>query len=181
MIRGTTGSGKMIEIPQAVLRPWHQDDAESLVRHANNRRIWKNLRDGFPYPYTADDADRWLVAGTRSDPVQHFAIAIQAEAVGGIGLIVKDDVYRRSAEVGYWLGEEFWGRGVMTEALRAMTLYAFNTFDICRLYAGVFEYNPASARVLEKCGFTLEGRLRRAICKDGRMIDELLYALVREV
>ena len=108
-----------------------------------------------------------------------FAIVLAGELVGGIGIEPGVDVFRRSAEIGYWLGEPFWGRGLATEALRGATDYAFTTFDICRLEAGVFEWNPASARVLEKAGYTLEGRARLAVVKDGRTGDRLQYALVR--
>ncbi len=162
------------------LRPWQLDDAPSLVAQANNRRIWRNLRDGFPHPYTLADADRWLVVANKFDPPQNFAIVLHGAAVGGIGLLTKEDVYRRSAEVGYWLGEEYWGQGVMSQALPAFVDYAFERFDVCRLYAGIFAWNPASGRVLEKAGFQCEARHRSAITKDGATTDELIYALVRD-
>ena len=111
-------------------------------------------------------------------PVTAFAIADSDEAVGGIGLTVLDDVNRRSAEVGFWLGEPFWGKGFVSGALHALTEYAFASLDLVRLQANVFEWNRASARVLEKCGFKLEGRSGKSATKDGRTIDELLYALV---
>jgi len=109
----------------------------------------------------------------------YFAFIVEGSAVGGIGLVLKDDVFRRSAEIGYWLGEGYWGRGIATEAVRALTEYAFVTFDLCRLHAGVFEWNPASMRVLEKAGYTLEARHRKNVTKDGETIDRLVYALVR--
>ncbi|HEY2838518.1 MAG TPA: GNAT family N-acetyltransferase [Pirellulales bacterium] len=166
-------------LKRAFLRPWRPEDAEDLVRHANNRRIWLNLRDGFPHPYTADDADRWLGMANAQQPARHFAIVIEGEAAGGIGLLPKEDVYRRSIEIGYWLGESFWGRGIATEAVSAVVDYTWQTFDVCRIYAGVFDYNKASARVLEKTGFTFEARLRESVTKDGRTADELIYAMVR--
>jgi ribosomal-protein-alanine N-acetyltransferase len=166
-------------LKRALLRPWHPDDALALVRHANNRRIWLNLRDGFPHPYTIEDADRWLSMANTQPPTRHFAIVVEGEAVGGIGLLPKDDVYYRSAEIGYWLGEEYWGRGIVTEAVTAVVDYAWQTFDICRIYAGVFDYNKPSTRVLEKAGFTFEARLHKSVTKDGRTADELIYAIVR--
>ncbi len=169
-----------IELSQAVLRPWRQDDAASLVQQANNRRVAHNLRDAFPHPYTAEDATNWVAIANVAEPLRHFAIAVDGAAVGGIGLVIKDDVHRRSAEVGYWLGEAYWGRGIATEALRAISDYAFATFDLIRLFAGVFDWNPASARVLEKAGFEFEARHRRAITKGDRTGDELLYVLLRD-
>jgi RimJ/RimL family protein N-acetyltransferase len=170
----------LIELSKSVLRPWQIADAPSLVREANNRRVWENLRDAFPHPYTPDDADRWLAVANKHDPATNFAIVVEGLAVGGIGVVLKDDVYHRSAEVGYWLGESYWRRGIVSEALQAVSDYAFKTFDLARLYAGVFAWNPASARVLEKAGFTFEGRLKNAITKNGRTTDELIYALIRE-
>jgi RimJ/RimL family protein N-acetyltransferase len=137
------------------------------------------MRDRFPYPYTADDADAWIKKASAETPATSFAIVVDGAAVGGVGIELGTDVFRRSAEIGYWLGEPLWGRGIATEALRAMTEYAFAHFDVCRLEAGVFGWNPASARVLEKAGYTLEGRARNAVVKDDRTTDRLLYGLVR--
>ena len=161
------------------LRDWRRGDEQSLVRHANNRKIWRNLRDLFPHPYTMADAEGWIARASAETPCANFAIVVDGAAVGGIGLVLKDDVFRRSAEIGYWLGEEFWGRGIVSEAVRAVTEYAFSNFDICRIYAGVFEWNPASMRVLEKAGYEFEGRMKKSVTKDGQTIDELIYAIVR--
>lgn len=155
-------------------------DRESIVRHANNRNVWLNLRDRFPHPYTDADARNFLDMVVGVTPVTSFAIALDDEAVGGIGFTVQNDVAHRSAEIGYWLGEQFWGRGIATEALTAVTEYAFRNFDLCRLYAHVFEWNPASARVLEKAGYQFEGRLKKSVTKDGQTIDQLMYAIVRD-
>jgi ribosomal-protein-alanine N-acetyltransferase len=141
--------------------------------------VWLNLRDRFPHPYTARDADEWIALVSREDPVTKFAIVVDGAAVGGAGIELGTDVARRSAEVGYWLGEAYWGRGIATEALRALTDYAWGTFDVCRLHADVFEWNPASMRVLEKAGYTLESRARRAVTKDGHTIDKLVYVQLR--
>jgi len=166
-------------LKKALLRPWHIDDAVALARHANNRNIWLNLHNGFPHPYTLDDADRWLGVAISQQPTRHFAIVVEGEAAGGIGLLPKEDVFSRSAEIGYWLAESLWGRGIISEALPTVVDYAWKTFDICRIYAGVFDHNKASARVLEKAGFAFEARLRKAVTKDGQTMDELIYALVR--
>ena len=172
----------MMEIPAGrwVLRPWRVGDEPALAKYANNRNVWINLRGTFPHPYTTEDAAAWVQAQKDRDPPMHFAIADAGEAIGAIGLTLQSEVHRRSAEVGYWLGEPFWGQGIATEAVRALTAYAFEQFDLVRLEAGVFEWNPASARVLEKCGFTFEERLPWTDTKDGQTIDQLLYALVRE-
>lgn len=168
-----------LKLSNSILRAWRPEDEESLVRHANSRAIWRNLRDGFPHPYTAADAKQWIETANPTVPITNFAIVIGGEAVGGIGLLLKEDVFRRSAEIGYWLSEEFWGRGIVTEAVRAVTDYAFDNFDLCRVYAGVFEWNPASMRVLEKAGYEFECRMRKSVTKDGETIDELIYAMVR--
>lgn len=169
-----------LKLDTCSVRSWEWRDRDAIVRHANNRNVSINLRDRFPYPYTANDARIWLdiVVGTK--PETNFAISVADEAVGGIGFTLQPDVGHRSAEIGYWLGENFWGRGLATDALRAVTHYAFGNFDICRLFAHVFEWNGASARVLEKAGYTLEGRLRKSVTKDGQTIDQLMYAVIRD-
>lgn len=168
-----------MKVSKSVLRAWKPGDEPSLVRHANSRAIWRNLRDAFPHPYTLADARLWIETANPSGPITNFAIVIDRAAVGGIGLVLKEDVFRRSAEIGYWLGEEFWGRGIVTEAVSAVTNYAFDTFDLCRVFAGVFEWNPASMRVLEKAGYEFECRMKKSVTKDGETIDELIYAIVR--
>jgi ribosomal-protein-alanine N-acetyltransferase len=168
------------ELTAATVRSWRWSDVEAIVRHANNRNVWINLRDRFSYPYTTSDARRWLESVVGFQPETNFAIAVADEAIGGIGFSIQYDVGHRSAEIGYWLGEEFWGRGIATEALVAVSDYAFVNYDLCRLYATVFAWNPASARVLEKAGYSFEGRLKKSVTKDGQTIDQLMYAIIRE-
>jgi len=162
------------------VRSWQWRDRDAIVRYANNRKVSINLRDRFPYPYTARDARDWLDVVVDQKPLTDFAIDVASEAVGGIGFTPQHDVERRSAEIGYWLGEPFWGRGIASEALSVVTEYAFANFDLCRLYAHVFDWNGASARVLEKAGYEFEGRLRKSVTKDGQTIDQLIYAIIRE-
>lgn len=177
---GGAGVALKIKLDRILLRDWRPGDEEALARHANNRKIWINLRDRFPHPYTLADAKKWIRQTSAEVPQDQFAIVIDREAVGGIGLEIRTDVFRRSAEIGYWLGESFWGRGIATAALRAVTDYAFKTFDLCRIDAGIFEWNPASIRVLEKAGYLCEARLKKSVTKEGQTIDQLLYARVRE-
>ena len=167
-----------IKIGEWSLRNWGETDIPALVKYADNRKIWLNVRDVFPFPYTQNDAEAWI--NTMQDPLTNFAIATRAEAIGGIGFNLQEDIYRRSAEIGYWIGEPYWNRGIATLAVGAAAKYAFDNFDLVRLYATVFEWNPASARVLEKNGFKLEGRLEKSVIKDGKTIDSLQYALVIE-
>jgi len=164
----------------AQLWPWAYSDAAALVRHGNDRSIWLNLRDRFPHPYTLADAKQHLDSVMVPEATNlHLCIAVDGEAAGSISVLFKHDVNRRSAEVGYFLGRQHWGRGIATAAVHTLTAYAFAHFDLSRLYAVAYEHNLASARVLEKAGFELEGRLRKAITKDGQTFDALLYALVR--
>ena len=169
-----------IEIGQWQVRSFRPDDAEALARNANNRNVSRNMRDTFPYPYRLSDAREWIDFATTQSPEANFAIASDRELIGGIGITLQSDVNRHSAEIGYWLGEPHWGQGIATAALLAMTDWAFAQFDLVRLYGEVFEWNPASGRVLEKAGYELEGRLRRSIVKDGQIMDALLYAIVRD-
>jgi RimJ/RimL family protein N-acetyltransferase len=161
--------------PSAVLRDWSIGDAGSLVRHANNPRIAAMMRDAFPSPYTLEDAYSFIITAT--DRAQHLFLAIDlgGEAVGGIGVQPMDDVRHRTAEIGYWLSETFWGRGIATDAVRSLVPVAFEVYDIVRLQAGIFSNNPASMRVLEKCGFVREAVLTKAITKNGVLFDEVVY------
>ena len=161
-----------------MIRDWQRDDAESVSGYANNRKIWINLRDIFPHPYTMANAEAFLSIVMEDDPKTVFAIANEVEAIGSIGLMVGKDVHRFTAELGYWLAEPFWGKGVMTEAVKRITEYAFNSFGLKRVYAEPYTSNRASARVLEKAGFKYEGLLRASAFKDGRLVDQLLYARV---
>lgn len=163
------------ELSQAELRPWRAEDAPSLQRHANSEAVARNLRDAFPHPYTLADAERFIAAA----PPTYACIAIAGEAVGGIGLTPGHDVERFSAELGYWLGEAFWGRGIVTEAVRAVTAHALSALGLERVFAMPYAGNRSSCRVLEKCGYAREARLRSAVFKGGRFSDQLLYARVR--
>jgi RimJ/RimL family protein N-acetyltransferase len=152
------------------------DDAELLAKHANNRKVWLALRDLFPHPYTIQDAHEFIRRATADQPPTNFCIEISDVAVGGIGIHLGRDVHRHTAELGYWLSEEFWRRGIITEAVRAFTDFCFDNFSLRRIYAEPFANNPASARVLEKAGFTFEGRLKNNVVKDRELLDSLLYA-----
>jgi RimJ/RimL family protein N-acetyltransferase len=165
---------------RCVLRPFREADVPSLVKHANDREVWLQLRDRFPHPYTLADARHWLERLERSDPLTHFAVEVDGEAAGGIGLEPQVDVHALSAEVGYWLGRAVWGRGVATAAVRALTDFVFERDKWQRLFANVFSTNPASMRVLEKVGYRREGVLRKAVIKDGRVQDQIVYGLTRE-
>ena len=162
-----------------VIRDWSPADKPSLVRLANNRKVWRNLTHRFPHPYTDADADAWLTPMARKNPKTSWAIEVEGLAVGGIGMEPGEGVYAKSARFGYWLGEPYWGRGIMTAAVGATVDYIFDHFDFVRLEAPVFEWNPPSMRVLEKCGFVREGVLRKSVEKDGQIIDVALYARVR--
>jgi RimJ/RimL family protein N-acetyltransferase len=163
-----------------IVREWQAEDAPAIVRHADNRNIWATVRDRFPSPYTIADAQAWIRHCARTTPSTDFAIDVDGEAVGGIGLVLRDDIDRVSAEIGFWLGEAFWGRGITTDAVNALVPWAFDRFQLTRIYAQVFSSNARSARVLEKAGFVREGVLRKAAIKDGRLIDQLLFARIRE-
>jgi RimJ/RimL family protein N-acetyltransferase len=160
------------------VRSWETSDAASLVEQANNRRIWLNLRDRFPHPYSSHDAHQFIRRVRAVRPETSFAIDVDGSAVGGIGFMLQQDVERVSAEIGYWLGETYWGRGICTAVLRATTRYAIDEHGLTRVFALPFAYNAASIRVLEKAGFVLEGRLRRSAIKDGTIVDQLLYAYI---
>lgn len=156
------------------------EDLQPLVRNANNRNVSINLRDRFPYPYREEDGRRFLDHVAGASPATAWAIEIGGEAAGGIGLQLLTDVERVSAEIGYWLAEPYWGRGAMTEALRAVTAEAFRRFDLTRIFALPFAGNVGSIRVLEKAGYVLEGTMRQSAIKDGVIRDQLMYGAYRE-
>ncbi len=165
---------------RSFLRPAQTGDAASIARYAGNRAVWRNLRDAFPHPYTLADAEAFVASLAGQEPTRTFIIEVEQQAVGVIGLRPGEDVARRSMAIGYWLGEPYWGRGIASEVVQAVTAYAFGTFAVNRVQAGVFGWNPASARVLTKAGYSLEGTLRGAVTKDGQTTDRLVYAVVRE-
>ena len=162
-----------------IVRSWQTTDAPSLARSANDRAIWRNLKDRFPNPYSLADADAFIAHCRTAVPESSFAIVVDDEAIGAIGFENHGDIWRRSVELGYWIARPHWGRGLTTGVVRAMTDWAFDTWDVNRVWAGVFAWNPASARVLEKAGYTLEARLKHSAVKDGEVVDELIYAVVR--
>ena len=158
------------------IRSWREADAQPLQRYADNRKIWLNLRDIFPHPYTLEDARWWVAHASQQSPECSFAIATADEPIGGIGLVLGEDVNRFSAELGYWLAEPFWGRGITTDAVRIFTEWAFEHFTLNRIFATPFAGNTASERVLEKAGYTREGVLKNAVVKDRILFDQVMYA-----
>ena len=161
------------------LRPWALSDLDSLVRHANNFDIAKFMMDGFPHPYTEDNGKAFIAFATKDDPIHIFAIDVNGEAVGGIGIHPQADVQRKNAELGYWLAEPFWGKGIITNAIKQLVEFGFKTYDINRIFARPYGTNIGSQKVLEKAGFVLEGRFEKTIFKNGEFLDELVYAVRR--
>jgi len=165
--------------PRCVLRRWRGRDLPALVRHANNINVSRYLRDRFPYPYTRRDARAFLaVASGAGGEDTKLAIEVDGEAAGGIGVIIGSDIERFSAEIGYWLGEAFWGRGIATEALAMFSENVFERLNLLRLFAVAAAANAASTRVLEKAGYQKEGVLRCAAVKFGVPNDQLLFARI---
>ena len=162
-----------------VIRAWKNDDLQELVSQANNINVWNNLRNYFPHPYTEEHGKAWLEKVVDALPAINMAIDVDGKLAGGIGLILNGDVYIKSAEIGYWLGEQNWGKGIATEAVRQMTEYAFYYFDLVRLYAEVFETNKASMRVLEKNGYYLEGVRRKAVFKNNALMDDYIWVKLK--
>ena len=169
-----------LELERCVLRPWKALDLDSLVRHANDYAVARQLRDAFPHPYGRADGERFLAMVAAQDPVTFFAIEVDGQAAGGIGFTLNKDVERISAELGYWLAQVHWGRGIVSEAVHALTRYAIETHGLVRIYAVPFANNAASCRVLAKAGFVCEGRMRRSAIKAGVVGDQCLYAYVLE-
>jgi RimJ/RimL family protein N-acetyltransferase len=158
------------------LRPFRPDDAPSIAELANDRDIWINLRDRFPHPYELSHAKAYIVRVSKQNPPTSLAISFAGRAVGSISVILGSDIERVNAEIGYWLGKPYWGRGILSAALGAMTQYAIKEFKLTRVFAVPFVRNPASSRVLEKTGFIREGLMKQSAIKDGVVEDQYLYA-----
>lgn len=162
------------------LREWQYTDCDSLAANANNVKIWNNVMDHFPHPYTKQDAFDYItmVKAMPTEPMR-FAIEVDGHAVGSIGFSSEGDIERVTAEIGYWLGEEYWGKGIMSRVVRDVAKYAFEYFHYEKVFALVFDYNPASMRVLEKAGFKLEAILHKAAVKNGKIIDFYYYSIMK--
>jgi [ribosomal protein S5]-alanine N-acetyltransferase len=170
-----------IPFENGILRPWEIEDANELAVIANNKNVADNLRDGFPNPYSIDDAYKWLdLVIPVNDPPKYFAIIYSKKLAGSIAVVTKEDIYRKNVEIGYFLAEDLWGKGIITNAIRAITSYAFSKFDIVRVYAEPFADNPGSRRVLEKAGFKCEAIFRKNVIKNGIIKDSCIYSVLKE-
>lgn len=163
------------------LQKWKLEYIADVARYADNEKIAANLRNVFPYPYTRQDAENYVRSCAENTEERQLCRAIVAEghAIGSIGVFCGSDVYEKSAELGYWLAEDFWGKGIMTEAVRRICWEAFAAFDIVRIYAEPFAHNAGSRGVLEKAGFTLEGIMRKGVFKNGELCDYCMYSLLK--
>jgi len=162
------------------IRDFQFDDVPALVKYANNYKIFRWVKDNFPYPYTIKDAELWISVARNSNEGLNYAIANDKELIGGIGVKFKEDVYRFSWELGYWLGEPFWNKGIITEAVKVFTKYLFENYNIKSITANVYEGNKASMKVLTKAGFKLDGVIRKAVFKEKLFWDLYVYTLLRE-
>lgn len=152
------------------------EDAKPLAILANNKNIWDNVRDYMPHPYSEKDGADFIEMVQKEDPTHTFGIRYNEELAGVVGLVAQEDVYRKSAEIGYWIGEPFWGKGIATQAVHILTNYGFDHLGLLRIYAGVFEYNMGSMKVLEKNGYHKEGIFKKALIKNEQIWDEHRYA-----
>lgn len=164
------------------IRPWRMEDAPALAQALNSKKVQDNLRDGLPYPYTERDAAAYIATMLAAEPSAVFAFAITAEnkAVGSIGAFRQGNIHSRTAELGYYIAEPYWGKGLCTAAVRDICRYLFTQTDILRVFAEPFANNAGSCRVLEKAGFTLEGVMRQNAVKNGAILNMKLYARLRE-
>lgn len=162
---------------EVLLRPWRLSDAENLAQLANNPNIAKNLRDAFPHPYTMEHAVQFITMVHSKLPQTIFAIEYGGNLVGGIGLHSQNDIYKSNAELGYWIAEAYWGKGIVVEAIKKILPIGFSLPNIERIFAVPFGSNIGSQRVLEKTGFTLEAKLSKTLIKNGVYEDELIYAI----
>ena len=157
------------------LRPWKKEDATQLVRIINNKNIWNNLRDSIPHPYTLKDADKWIAYCNKQIPVLNFAIIHNAALTGSIGCVQRTDVYRKTMEIGYFIGEPYWNLGIATQAVRILFEYIQKHFDVNRLTAEVYQHNKASMHVLRNNGFYLEAIRRKSVIKNNVLLDDYVW------
>lgn len=169
-----------LAVTKSVVRPWRLADAAAIAVHANNRSIWKHLRDAFPHPYSVTDAERYITSVASAVVPSSFVVEVEGDPAGSVGFRFRDDVERIGGEIGYWLGAKYWGRGIMTEVVQAMTPWALDQYHWVRVFALPFAGNVGSHRVLERAGYVLEGRMRRNAYKDGEVVDQLLYGYVED-
>jgi RimJ/RimL family protein N-acetyltransferase len=162
------------------VRKWRPGDEEELSNQANNIKIFNNVLDQFPSPYTLAEAEKWIKYSTRFEPAEHMAIIVDGKVAGGIGSKRKEDVYRKTIEIGYFLGESYWGKGIMTLVVKQFVNHLFTSFDINRIIAPVFDFNIASQRVLEKVGFRKEAIMIKSVIKNNVFCNEIIYAILRE-
>jgi RimJ/RimL family protein N-acetyltransferase len=162
-------------INEVHIRSWKPEDASELAAICNNKQIWLNVRDGFPHPYTVGNAVEWIRFTLTQQPIQNMAIIYQGCIAGSIGVIPKEDVYRKNIEVGYFIGESYWGKGIATAAVRELIDYITLNFDVVRIYAEVFGHNTASMKVLQKNGFHLEGIRKKAVIKNNVIMDDHVW------
>mgnify|MGYP000856639104 FL=1 len=173
-------SSKLLRYTDGIvtIRRFKRSDKVRMAEIANNEKVAANLRDAFPSPYTLEDAQKFISMCLRQEPYEVFAIEFEGEYVGNIGLHRQSDVYRKTAELGYFIGEPYWHRGITPRAVNLICEYGFRELDIIKIFSGVFSFNTPSQRVLEKCGFKLEAVLRAAVIKNGKICDEYRYAKI---
>lgn len=169
----------MLKHEKIVLRPLNDKDKEDLVRLANNKKVWDNLRDIMPFPYTIDNASFFINMISQENPQMTFAIEFENQLCGVISLAPQQDIYKKTAEIGYWIGEPFWNKGIATTAVNLITEYGLGQLDLVRIHTGVFEYNTASMKVLEKCGYKKEGVFEKAVIKNGQVWNEHRYSKIK--
>lgn len=165
---------------KVIIREWKKKDKKALLQLVNNKKIWDNVRDRLPFPYTKKDADEWLQLNTGVKPVLNYVIEVDGQFAGSIGMVPKEDVYRCNMEIGYWLGEPYWNKGIITKAIALIESVIWKDYsDVVRIYADVYEYNKASMKALEKNGFHLEAVHKKAVIKNNLLLDEYVWVKLR--
>lgn len=169
----------MLKEGNIILRPLYDNDANALAELANNKKIWDNVRDFLPSPYSIDDANHFIKLTQKENPQMTFAVEYNGQFCGVIGLVGQSDVYKRTAEIGYWIGEPYWNKGIATVSVKLLTEYGFNELDFIRIHTGVFEYNIGSMKVLAKSGYSKDGVFKKSILKNGQIFDEHRFSITK--